>query len=73
VVRTLARADIVIPNPPLVTEKITNWIHRDQLRRVDLPVDAIYGSARKEAIDVLEKFARVTQKFCETRLRRPSS
>ena len=58
IVHTLQGADIIVPNSQLVTEKVTNWMLTDQLRRVDLPVGVNYGAAPATVIALLETVAR---------------
>jgi small-conductance mechanosensitive channel len=57
IVRTWHGADIIVPNAQFITEKVTNWTFRDQLRRIDLPVGVNYGAAPKQVIELLEKVA----------------
>jgi X-X-X-Leu-X-X-Gly heptad repeat protein len=56
-VRTWQGADIIVPNAQFITEKVTNWTLRDQLRRIDLPVGVSYGTAPQKVIELLEKVA----------------
>jgi small-conductance mechanosensitive channel len=57
-VRTWEGADVIVPNANLVSEKVTNWTHRDLLRRIDVPVGVAYGSAPKEVQALLLAVAR---------------
>jgi small-conductance mechanosensitive channel len=57
-VRTWEGADVIVPNASLVSEKVTNWTHRDLLRRIDVPVGVAYGSAPKEVQALLLAVAR---------------
>ncbi len=56
-VRTWQGADIIVPNAQFITEKVTNWTLKDQLRRIDLPVGVSYGTAPQKVIELLEKVA----------------
>jgi small-conductance mechanosensitive channel len=58
VVHTWQGADIIVPNSQLVTEKVTNWMLTDQLRRIDLPVGVNYGAVPQHVIALLEGVAR---------------
>jgi potassium efflux system protein len=58
VVHTWQGADIIVPNSQLVTEKVTNWMLTDQLRRIDLPVGVNYGAVPQHVIVLLEGVAR---------------
>jgi potassium-dependent mechanosensitive channel len=44
VIRTLAGAEVVIPNSQLAEERITNWSYRDFTGRVEVLVGVAYGS-----------------------------
>jgi small-conductance mechanosensitive channel len=57
-VHTWQGADIIVPNSQLVTEKVTNWMLTDQLRRIDLPVGVNYGAVPQHVIALLEGVAR---------------
>ena len=57
-VRTWQGADIIVPNAQFITEKVTNWTLRDQLRRIDLPLGVNYGAAPQQVIELLEEVAR---------------
>jgi len=57
IVRTWHGSDIIVPNAQFITEKVTNWTLRDQLRRIDLPVGVNYGAAPKQVIELLENVA----------------
>jgi potassium-dependent mechanosensitive channel len=56
-VRTWQGADIIVPNAQFITEKVTNWTLRDQLRRIDLPLGVNYGAAPQKVLELLEKVA----------------
>jgi small-conductance mechanosensitive channel len=56
-VRTWHGSDIIVPNAQFISEKVTNWTLRDQLRRIDLQVGVSYGTAPKQVIELLEKVA----------------
>jgi small-conductance mechanosensitive channel len=56
-VRTWHGSDIIVPNAQFITEKVTNWTLRDQLRRIDLPAGVNYGAAPRQVIDLLDKVA----------------
>jgi potassium efflux system protein len=44
VIRTLAGAEVVIPNSQLAEERITNWTYRDFTGRIEVLVGVAYGS-----------------------------
>jgi len=65
IVHTFQGAEIIVPNAQLITQEVTNWTRSDQLRRVDLPVGASYGTAPKKAIELLESVARAHSKVLQ--------
>jgi potassium efflux system protein len=58
VVRTAQGAEIIVPNAQLITQDVTNWTLSDRLRRIDLPVAVIAGTAPKKVIELIEAVAR---------------
>jgi potassium-dependent mechanosensitive channel len=58
VVRTAQGAEIIVPNAQLITQDVTNWTLSDRLRRIDLPVAVIAGTAPKRVIELIEAVAR---------------
>jgi potassium-dependent mechanosensitive channel len=58
IVRTAQGAEIIVPNAQLITQDVTNWTLSDHLRRVDLPVAVIAGTAPKRVIELIEAVAR---------------
>ena len=62
IVSTFQGAEIIVPNAQLITQEVTNWTRRDQLRRVELPVGVSYGAAPNKVIEVLEQVARAHPK-----------
>ncbi len=41
---TLAKEDVIIPNADLIANKVTNFMFRDSLNRVECKVGVVYGS-----------------------------
>jgi potassium-dependent mechanosensitive channel len=58
VVRTAQGAEIIVPNAQLISQDVTNWTLSDHLRRIDLPVSVIAGTAPKRVIELIEAVAR---------------
>jgi small-conductance mechanosensitive channel len=57
VVRTAQGAEIIVPNAQLITQDVTNWTLSDRLRRIDLPVAVVAGTAPKKVIELIEAVA----------------
>jgi small-conductance mechanosensitive channel len=57
VVRTAQGAEIIVPNAQLITQDVTNWTLSDRLRRIDLPVSVVAGTAPKKVIELIEAVA----------------
>ena len=53
VVETLDKAQLIIPNSQLVSEKVTNWTHSGMVTRLKIPVAVAYGSDVDLVFDVL--------------------
>jgi small-conductance mechanosensitive channel len=52
-VRTWDGAEVVVPNSMLVSDKVTNWTPTDRRRRINIPVNVVYGSAPDDVLKVL--------------------
>ncbi len=55
---TFDRAEIIVPNADLVSQKVTNWTFSSKIVRVTLPVGVAYGSPLEKVIGVLSRAAR---------------
>ncbi len=65
VVETRERITLIVPNSKLVTEKIVNWSHADNIARFSVAVDVAYGSdttlVKKLLLSVAEAHSAVLQ------------
>jgi potassium efflux system protein len=43
-IRTFERADVIVPNSELISSQVTNWMLRDLIGRVRVPIGVAYGS-----------------------------
>jgi len=57
IVHTRSGADIIVPNSQLIAEKVTNWTHSDQLKRIELPVGISYSTPPQSVITLLVSVA----------------
>ncbi|MBT8448102.1 MAG: mechanosensitive ion channel, partial [Gammaproteobacteria bacterium] len=56
-IQTFDRADVLVPNSELISNQVTNWMHRDSIGRVIVPVGVAYGSDTQRVKDILLKIA----------------
>ncbi len=57
-IETADRAQVLIPNSYLITEKVKNWTHRNNFGRVVIAVNVAYDSEPRRVRDILLKVAR---------------
>jgi len=57
-IETFQRASVIIPNAELLSNSVTNWTHKDNLGRVDIPVGVAYGSDTEKVRDILLECAK---------------
>ncbi len=58
VVETLDRAELIVPNSELVSQKVTNWTFTSGVSRVVLTVGVAYGTPLENVLDILLRVAR---------------
>ncbi|MDT8441793.1 MAG: mechanosensitive ion channel [Desulfuromonadales bacterium] len=58
VVETLDRAEIIVPNSELISQKVTNWTFSSNVSRIVLPVGVAYGSPLDKVLEILLHAAR---------------
>jgi small-conductance mechanosensitive channel len=56
-IQTFDRADVMVPNSELISNQVTNWMLRDSLGRVIVPVGVAYGSDLSKVKDLLLSIA----------------
>jgi potassium efflux system protein len=56
-IETFDRADVMVPNSELISSQVTNWMLRDMIGRVLVPVGVAYGSDVEKVRDILFKVA----------------
>ncbi len=56
-IQTLDRADVIVPNSELISAQVTNWMLRDRIGRVKVPVGVAYGSDTRLVAELLLKIA----------------
>ena len=57
IVQNFDRADLVIPNSDLITNKVINWTRSDRLARIKVPVGVAYGSDVPLVMKILQQCA----------------
>jgi len=56
-IQTFDRADVMVPNSELISSQVTNWMLRDSMGRVIVPVGVAYGSDVKKVREILHTVA----------------
>jgi small-conductance mechanosensitive channel len=56
-VLTFDRADVVIPNAELITQRVINWTFSDRFARIKLPVGVAYGTDTAQVLKILQEVA----------------
>jgi len=57
IVQTFGRADIIVPNSELISNKVVNWTLTDRWMRLSIPVGVAYGSNVPLTLSTLEAVA----------------
>jgi potassium efflux system protein len=57
-IQTFDRADVLVPNSELISNQVTNWMFRDSLGRVIVPVGVAYGTDTLKVKEILLKTAK---------------
>jgi len=58
VFETLDRAEIIVPNSELISQKVINWTLSNSVSRIVLPVGVAYGSRLEQVLKILTDVAR---------------
>ncbi|MBF0265522.1 MAG: mechanosensitive ion channel [Gammaproteobacteria bacterium] len=56
-IQTFDRADVLVPNSELISSQVTNWMLRDSMGRVIVPVGVAYGTEVRKVEKILTKIA----------------
>ncbi len=57
-IETFDRATVIVPNADLISNRVTNWTHRNSVGRVVIRIGVSYGADPDQVIDILTKTAR---------------
>lgn len=57
-IESFDHADIIVPNSELIAGNLTNWVHKDRMGRIRIPVSVAYGSNTEQVRDLLTGIAR---------------
>jgi small-conductance mechanosensitive channel len=57
-IQTFDRADVMVPNSELISNQVTNWMLRDSLGRVIVPIGVAYGSDTNKVRELLLSIAK---------------
>jgi potassium efflux system protein len=60
-IESFDQADIIVPNSILISDNLTNWVHKNQHGRLRIPVSVAYGSNTERVKDLLIEIAREHQ------------
>lgn len=52
-IQTFDRADVMVPNSELISSQVTNWMFRDNIGRIAVPVGVAYGSDCDQVKNIL--------------------
>jgi small-conductance mechanosensitive channel len=58
VVETYDRAEVIVPNAELISERVTNWTFTSNMARITLPVGVAYGTPLERVLSALQVVAR---------------
>ncbi len=57
-IESFDRADIIVPNSVLISDNLTNWVHKNRFGRLRIPIGVAYGSDTEKVRDILVEIAR---------------
>jgi len=56
-IQTFDRSDVIVPNSELISGQVTNWMLRDTIGRIKLPIGVAYGSDLEQVREILLEIA----------------
>ncbi len=52
-IESFDRADIIVPNSLLISDNLTNWVHKNRNGRLRIPIGVAYGSDTEKVKQIL--------------------
>lgn len=52
-IQTFDRSDVIVPNSQLISEQVTNWMFRDSIGRIKVPIGVAYGTDTEKVKEIL--------------------
>lgn len=52
-IQTFDRADVMVPNSELISSQVTNWMFRDSIGRIVVPIGVAYGTDPDQVKEIL--------------------
>jgi small-conductance mechanosensitive channel len=52
-IQTFDRSDVIVPNSQLISEQVTNWMFRDSIGRIKVPIGVAYGTDPEKVKEIL--------------------
>jgi len=56
-IQTFDRSDVIVPNSELISDQVTNWMLRDTIGRIKVPIGVAYGSDLERVREILLEIA----------------
>lgn len=57
-IQTFDRAEVMVPNSELISTQLTNWMLKDRMGRVIVPVGVAYGTNTQQVLEILENIGK---------------
>lgn len=52
-IQTFDRSDVIVPNSQLISDQVTNWMFRDSIGRIKVPIGVAYGTDPERVKEIL--------------------